>query len=304
MNKLPESVFHGIVAVVPRNEQVVESTSRGWLNRVDAAQGRFILRASSQVVRNRFTGCLCSTASLPVAWGMRQLSCVMARTRRYAVVTGGSGSLGSAITGILRADGWEVDAPGSAELDVRRVGEVRAYFSGRDPELLVCAAGLVRDAVLARLPEEAWDDVWSVNHAGARDCARAVIPGMVERGAGHVVFISSYSAISPPCGQAAYAAAKAALLGLTKDLACRHGASNVRVNAVLPGFLDTNMTAEISGARRDQVLADHQLGRFNTCEAVARFILNLHDHLPHTSGQVFQLDSRCSGGAMDSMHVP
>jgi len=229
---------------------------------------------------------------LPTAGGMEHFFREMPSTRFHAVITGGSGTLGSAVADSLRADGWVVDAPGSGDLDVRSEDEVRAYFADRVPDLLVCAAGVIRDARLARLTGKAWDEVWSVNFQGALACARAVIPGMERRGGGHVVFISSYSAISPPVGQAAYAAAKAAVLGLTRDLARQHGSGNVRVNAVLPGFLETRMTAEVSEPRRAAVLAEHSLGRFNTCEAVAGFIRHLHGQLPHTSGQVFQLDSR------------
>ena len=210
----------------------------------------------------------------------------------HAVITGGSGGLGSAIATELRAAGWRVDAPGSGELDVRNEGGVRHYFSTRQPELVVCAAGVTRDSPLARLSETDWDHTWSVNFHGARVCAEAAIPGMVARGGGQVLFISSFSAQSPPVGQAAYAAAKAALIGLTRDLARAHGASNVRVNVLLPGFLETRMTSVVTASRRNEVLAAHALGRFNTCERVAAFVRFLHEQLPHTSGQVFQLDSR------------
>ncbi|HSP43495.1 MAG TPA: SDR family oxidoreductase [Luteolibacter sp.] len=210
----------------------------------------------------------------------------------HAVITGGTGTLGAAVAREFGNVGWEVDAPGSAELDVRRPDEIERYFSARRPDLLVCAAGIIRDAPTARLSESAWDEVWEVGFKGARACARAVIPGMAARGGGHVVFISSYSAVAPPQGQSAYATAKAALLGLTRDLARIHGPSNIRVNAILPGFLETRMTAQVTAARRGEVLASHALGRFNTCECVACFIRHLHEHLPHTSGQVFQLDSR------------
>ena len=216
----------------------------------------------------------------------------MSNTRPHAVVTGGTGTLGSAIADELRHAGWTVDAPSSRDLDMRRTEEIERYFSHRETDLLVCAAGIIRDAPLARLTEAAWDEVWDVDFRGALACARAVIPGMAARGGGHIVFISSQSAVSPPPGQAAYAAAKAALLGLTRDLASLHGPSNIRVNAILPGFLETRMTVDVGEKRRSEVIASHSLGRFNTCESVAGFIRHLHEELPHTSGQVFQLDSR------------
>jgi len=213
-------------------------------------------------------------------------------TRSNAVITGGGGGLGSAIAAGFNAAEWTVEAPGSAGLDVRNPVAVRRFFRHRKPDLLVCAAGITRDAPLARLGTDAWDEVWRVNYRGALACAAAAIPGMAARGAGHVVFISSHSAVLPPPGQAAYAASKAALLGLTRDLAARHGPDNIRVNAILPGFLETPMTAKITPARRAEVIAAHALDRLNTCDRVAAFIRFLHHQLPHTSGQVFRLDSR------------
>lgn len=211
---------------------------------------------------------------------------------RHAVISGGDGTLARAIAAALEPPGWSVAAPGKQPLDVRDPASVRGFFTGRDVDLLVCAAGITRDGPLARMDEASWDEVWNVNFQGALRCVEAALPGMIQRQSGHIVFISSYSAIHPPAGQSAYATAKAALLGLVADLSARHGDSNIRVNAVLPGFMETRMTGSVSHARRAEVLAAHALGRFNTCERTARFIRFLHDELPHTSGQVFQLDSR------------
>lgn len=213
-----------------------------------------------------------------------------------ATITGGSGGVGAALVDLLRSDGWKVHAPSHETMNVRDARAVRNFMDATNPELLVCAAGITRDEVLPKLTESAWQETWEVNFRGALDCARAVLPGMIRRGAGHVVFLSSHSAIHPPAGQAAYAAAKAALMGLTADLASLHGPSNIRVNAILPGFLETRMTAAVTPKRRAQVLQDHVLGRFNTCREVAAFIRFLHLELPHTSGQVFQLDSRPQDG--------
>lgn len=211
---------------------------------------------------------------------------------QHAVITGGSGSLGQAIAGALADPGWTILAPGRQELDVCDGAGIRRYFAGQPVDLLVCCAGVTSDAPLVRLTTDTWDQTWQVNFNGAAACAAAVLPSMLERRSGHVIFISSYSALHPPIGQAAYASAKAALLGLTADLAQRHGPANIRINAVLPGFLETRMTAGVSARRRTEIAAAHVLQRFNGCGETARFIRFLHHHLPHTSGQVFQLDSR------------
>jgi len=210
----------------------------------------------------------------------------------HLVITGGSGGLGRALVAAFQSPDWHLAAPRRAELDVTDAATVGEYFNGRLVDLLVCAAGLTRDAPLARLEESSWDHVIAVNFDGARACAAAALPGMLDRGSGHLVFISSFSARHPPPGQAAYATAKAGLLGLTHLLACRHGRHGIRVNAILPGFLDTAMTRDLSARRRAAILAEHSLGSINTPAAVAGFIHHLHHHLPHTSGQIFQLDSR------------
>lgn len=211
---------------------------------------------------------------------------------QHAVITGGTGTLGKALAETLQAPGWTVTAPGSCDLDVRDKAAVQKYFSERKTDLLVCAAGVTHDAPLARLSENAWNDAWAVNFTGAACCATAVLPAMLARKRGHIIFISSYSALHPPVGQVAYASAKAALLGFVTDLAIRHGSSNIRVNAVLPGFLETKMTTSMSVRRRSEILSDHTLNRFNTCPDVAKFIRFLHHEMPHTSGQLLQLDSR------------
>jgi len=211
---------------------------------------------------------------------------------KHAVITGGGGGLGQALLGAFSTPGWEVAAPGRQELDVTVPESVQSYFQTRPVDLLVCNAGITRDSLLSRLQEPEWDQVLDVNYHGALRCAEAVLPAMVKQGGGHIVFISSYSAVHPPLGQVAYAAAKAALLGLTRDLTSRYGPYGIRVNAILPGFLETKMTALVSEKRRGEVLASHSLGRFNTVSEVAAFIRFLEESLPHTSGQIFQLDSR------------
>lgn len=211
---------------------------------------------------------------------------------KRVIITGGTGGLGTAIADIFREAGRDVVKLGRKDLDLSDTFAVEAFFQALPCDLLVCAAGAAEDVPLARMTEDAWDAVFGLNFKAARQCAMAAIPAMAESGGGHVVFISSHAAIHPAVGQAAYSTAKAALLGLTVDLAGRWGSSGVRVNAVMPGFIETRMTAGVSASRRGKVMAEHLLGRFNTPEAAADFIRFLDERMPHTSGQVFQLDSR------------
>ena len=95
-----------------------------------------------------------------------------------------------------------------------------------------------------------------------------------------------------PFAGSAYATSKAALAALTREMSHDFGPRGIRVNAILPGFLETALTRQVTAKRRAEILAAHSLGAFNTPAAVAGFIHHLHHCLPHTSGQFFQLDSR------------
>ncbi len=209
-------------------------------------------------------------------------------------ITGGSGGLGRAIVDAFTGSRWEITAPSRQELDVRNLEAIQGYLTSKSVDLLVCAAGITADMPLLRLDEGKWADVLEVNYQAAANCAAAVLPQMIAQGSGHIVFISSFAARHPAVGQSAYATAKAALLGLTSSLAQRYGCQGIRVNTVLPGFLETRMTGNVTVKRKSEILDDHTLGRFNTPQAAAKFIRCLHEDLPYTSGQVFQLDSRIS----------
>ncbi len=208
------------------------------------------------------------------------------------IVTGGRGGLATALARHFRALGAEVHRPGREDLDVRRVESVEAYFSAFDQlDVLVNNAGITGDNLMAKLSPQGWDEVIDTNLKGAYLCSRAAARLMGPRRRGHIIQIGSFSALHPSPGQAAYAASKAALIGLTKSLAKELGPDNIQVNCVLPGFLETRMTQDLPEAVLEAARARHCLGRFNTVEESARFIAQLSG-FGHISGQVFQLDSR------------
>lgn len=211
------------------------------------------------------------------------------------VITGGQGGLGSALADAFASAGWAVYSPGRAELDVTSSESVNAYFESIGAvDVLVNNAGITRDVPLLKMSEAQWDEVMDVNLNGAARCCRAVVRGMVKRRTGSIINISSYSALSGPAGQTNYSAAKAGLIGLTKSLAKELGGRGVRVNAVLPGFLETKMTDSLAEGVKERARAAHALGEFNTPDQAASFVVNLVS-MTGVSGQVFQLDSR--GGA-------
>lgn len=216
----------------------------------------------------------------------------MSETRKVALITGGEGDLARAMVEGLRAAGWEVHAPGRLAMDVTSTAAVQASFAGLPRlDLLINNAGIVDDSLVAGMSEESFQQVLEVNLSGAFRCARAAVKMMSKQRSGHILNIGSYAALCGTAGQANYAAAKAGLIGLTQSIAKEYGARNVRCNCVLPGFLETRMTKPVLEKRRELVLGQHALGRLNTVEEAARFIVIL-DGFAHVSGQVFQLDSR------------
>lgn len=212
-----------------------------------------------------------------------------------AVVTGGEGALGRALVSTLERSGRFdcILAPGRRELDVSDSGAVQDFL-GELPrlDLLINNAGTRCDKPLVKMTEDEWDRVIDVNLRGAFLCGREAARKMFRQRSGHVVNIGSFSALVPPSGQGNYAAAKAGLVGMTQSFAEEFGKRGVRVNCVLPGFLEgTGMTRDLPGAVIEKARAAHVLGRFNTPGAAARFIVQL-DEMQAVSGQVFQLDSR------------
>ncbi|MEM9016516.1 MAG: SDR family NAD(P)-dependent oxidoreductase [Verrucomicrobiota bacterium] len=209
-----------------------------------------------------------------------------------AIITGGEGDLAGALAGELQPRGFRILAPGRHEMDVRSSSSVEDWFSPIERvDLLINNAGVTRDTLVPRLSANDWDEVISTNLKGAQLCSQAAARIMIRQRRGHIVNIGSYAGDHPSPGQAAYAASKAGLVGLTKSLARELGKRNVRINCVLPGFLETRMTAEVSDLAREAALSKHELGRFNTVGEAARFVAFLAT-TENVSGQVFQLDSR------------
>jgi NAD(P)-dependent dehydrogenase (short-subunit alcohol dehydrogenase family) len=208
----------------------------------------------------------------------------------HILISGGEGGLARAVQKEFSSDA--VLAPGRKIMDVRDEAQIESYFSRLDRlDVLIANAGLTRDGAVTGLSVEDFDEVVDTNLRGAFLCARAALKLMIKQRSGHILFVGSRAARCGTRGQSAYAAAKAGLAGLAQSLAREYGARNIRCNVVLPGFLETPMTAKLSDERRETVRAEHALGRFNTVENAAHFIAVLA-RLDHVSGQVFTLDSR------------
>jgi 3-oxoacyl-[acyl-carrier protein] reductase len=234
---------------------------------------------------------------------------------QVALVTGGSRGIGLAIARELADAGAKVavvardetraqqaadSLPGEGHrgysADVADAAQVAELVKRVEEEMgsldvLVNNAGVTRDNVLMRLKDEDWSDVLDTNLKGAFNTIRAASRGMMKRRAGRIINISSVVGLMGNKGQANYAASKAGLIGLTKSVAKELASRGILVNAVAPGYIETDMTAELPEAAREALMAQIALGRLGTPEDIAPVVRFLAGPgAAYMTGQVLVVD--------------
>jgi 3-oxoacyl-[acyl-carrier protein] reductase len=158
-------------------------------------------------------------------------------------------------------------------------------------DILVNNAGITRDNLIMRMKEAEWDAVLSVNLKGAFNCIRAASKPMIKQRRGCIINISSVVGVMGNPGQANYSASKAGLIGLTKTVARELASRNITVNAVAPGFIQTEMTEALSEATKQLMLAQIPLGRFGTAAEVAQAVAFLASEAAvYITGQVIHVN--------------
>ncbi len=237
---------------------------------------------------------------------------------KVAVVTGGSRGIGRACAKALAAQGAHVvityvggeqaaaqtvaeieQAGGHAEaerFDVsnmeaaeRAIADVAKRLGRLD--ILVANAGISRDGLLLRLKEEDLDLTLGVNLKGAIACAKAAVKPMMRTKGGRIVFISSVVGERGNEGQTSYAASKAALLGVAKSLSREYASRRITVNAVTPGYIETDMTHELNDAQRTAMLAGVPLARPGTADEVASAVVYLaSDEAAYVTGHALRVN--------------
>lgn len=169
------------------------------------------------------------------------------------------------------------------------VKEVLTRFGRLD--ILVNNAGVTRDGLMPMMKEADWDAVLDTNLKGAFHCMKAVYRPMMKQKYGRIVNLSSIVGLRGNAGQANYAASKAGLIGLTKSMAKELAGRNVTVNAVAPGFIDTDMTAALPEKAREAMLSTIPMGRLGQAEDVARAVAFFAgDASAYVTGQVLCVD--------------
>lgn len=222
------------------------------------------------------------------------------------LVTGGNRGIGLAVARAFAAQGDRVavthrgsgapDGLLGVECDVTDSGAVDAAFSTVEAEhgavqVLVSNAGITDDTLLLRMSEEQFTRVVDANLTGAYRVAKRAAGRMLRARTGRMIFVSSVVALTGSAGQVNYAASKAGLIGLARSLARELGSRGITANVITPGFVETDMTAQIPAERRAEVLADVPLGRYGAAEEIAGAITFLaSDAGAYITGAVVPVD--------------
>jgi NAD(P)-dependent dehydrogenase (short-subunit alcohol dehydrogenase family) len=222
------------------------------------------------------------------------------------LVTGGNRGIGLAVARAFAANGDQVtithrgtavpDDLFGVRCDVTSEADVDAAFAAAEAEhgpveVLVSNAGITDDTLLLRMSEQSFTRVVDANLTGAYRVAKRAAGGMLKQRRGRMIFISSVVALVGAPGQANYAASKAGLIGLARSIARELGSRSITANVIAPGFIDTDMTAELTDARKTEILANVPLKRYGSAEEIAGAALFLaSDAGAYVSGAVLPVD--------------
>lgn len=237
---------------------------------------------------------------------------------KVALVTGASRGIGKAIALMLAENGADIAvnfagstaAAEAVAAEIEKMGRKAILVQGDVSKTEVCAemvekvvkelghidilvnnAGITRDTLLLSMKEEDWDAVLNTNLKGVFNCTKAAVKYMAKQRSGSIVNISSVVALMGNAGQANYAAAKAGILGFTRSVAKEMAARGIRVNAVTPGFIKTDMTSVLSEKVVAAMEASIPLARLGEPEDIAKAVLFLvSDNAAYITGQTLHVD--------------
>ena len=227
-------------------------------------------------------------------------------SKPIALVTGANRGIGVAVASTLAADGFHVvigTRSGDAiagfdcvQLDVSSSQSVEDAFtliesSWGVPEVIVCNAGKTKDALVMRMPDEVFSDVVDTNLTGAFRVARRATKGLLKLKRGRLIFIGSVVALLGSAGQVNYAASKAGLVGMARSFARELGSRGITANVIAPGFVETDMTADLDQKRRDEIAESIPLARFSNVQEIANVVSFIaSDKAAYITGAVIPVD--------------
>ena len=234
-----------------------------------------------------------------------------------ALVTGASRGIGQAIAQLLAASGAKVIGTATTEAGASAITQrfTEQGLSGRGvvlnvgdpdsitqvlkdiesqegtPSILVNNAGITRDNLLMRMKDEEWDELIAVNLGSVFRLSKGVLRGMMKARKGRIVTIASVVGVMGNAGQTNYAAAKAGIIGFSKSLAREVSSRNITVNVVAPGFIATDMTAQLSEEQRQRLAEQVPVGRLGAVEDIAQAVLFLvSPHAGYITGETLHVN--------------
>jgi 3-oxoacyl-[acyl-carrier protein] reductase len=223
-----------------------------------------------------------------------------------AVVTGANRGIGLAIARSLQASGVDVIATyrsgpapegfKSVVMDVTSNDSVDSAFSQIEeqwgiPDVIVMNAGITKDTLVLRMSEEDFTSVLDANLTGAFRVAKRATKGLLKNKRGRLIFIGSVVGAVGAAGQVNYSASKAGLVGMARSFARELGSRSITSNVVAPGFVETDMTADLDEKRREEIAAQVPLGRFCTAEEIADVVTFLaSDKASYITGAIIPVD--------------
>ncbi|MBE6050654.1 MAG: 3-oxoacyl-[acyl-carrier-protein] reductase [Clostridium sp.] len=238
--------------------------------------------------------------------------------RKSAIVTGGSRGIGKAIALKLASNGinivlnyrsseeeaskveeeikeFGVDVI-KVKADIRKLDEVQELINKAKEkfgsiDIMINNAGITKDSLILRMKEEDFDSVVDVNMKGVFNCLKCITPIMIKQKSGKIINIASVVGITGNAGQVNYAASKAGVIAMTKSLAKEIGSRGITVNAIAPGFIDTDMTEDLSEKYREELKKSIPLKRLGKTEDVANLVEFLaSDKSNYITGQTINVD--------------
>jgi 3-oxoacyl-[acyl-carrier protein] reductase len=236
---------------------------------------------------------------------------------KLVLITGASRGIGSAFLELFATAGATVIGTATSEVGVKAIDSAlkKIGANGRgmvldladraqqqalmaaitsefgNPQILINNAGITRDNLMLRMKDEQWDDVLATNLSGVFSLTKACLRGMLKAQWGRIINLSSVVATMGNPGQVNYCAAKAGLLGMTKSLAQEVGSRGITVNAIAPGFIETEMTANVPKAQQEDLFARIPVGRFGSASEVAHLALYLaSEEAGYIQGQTLHIN--------------
>ena len=223
-----------------------------------------------------------------------------------AFITGANRGIGFAIATTLAHDGFHVvigsrsgeiiDGFDCVQVDVTSSESVEKAFTHIEntwgiPEIIVCNAGMTRDALVMRMSDEDFDDVIDANLTGSFRIARRATKGLLKIKKGRLIFIGSVVALLGSAGQVSYAASKSGLVGMARSFARELGSRGITANVIAPGFVETDMTANLEEKRREEIAGSIPLGRFSIPSEIADVVSFIaSDKAAYITGAVIPVD--------------